>query len=93
MVDIRFALAPVRSVQAPGELQGFADFLPAGRITEARGLGGEPGPQPLLAVNSADGVQRHHGEDLLPLSWNVSHAQVQVSRMMVTACLAGRFIL
>jgi hypothetical protein len=72
VVDIRFALAPVQSVQAPGEFQSSANFLPAGRIIKARSLDGEPRPQPLLAVNSADGMQGHHSEDLLSLIWNAA---------------------
>ena len=89
VVDVRFALAPVCSMQAPGQLQRFADLLPAGRVVKPPGLDGQPRPQPLLAVNSGDGMQRHLGEDLLLVVGNVSHVQVQVSRMMVTACLTG----
>jgi hypothetical protein len=93
VVDVRFALAlaPVRDVQAPGELQGFADLLLAGRVANSGDLGGEPRPQPLLAVKSGDGVQRHQREDLLLGVRNAGHVQVQVSRMMVTTRLAGHF--
>ena len=91
VVAVRFALAPVCSMQAPGQLQRFADLLPAGRIVKPAGFDGQPRPQPLLAVNSGDGMQRHLGEDLLLVVGNVSHVQVQVSRMMVTACLTGNF--
>ena len=60
VIDVRLTLAPVGGMQIPRELQRPRGLLPAGRVREPRDLGGEPGPQPLLAVHGRDRVQRHH---------------------------------
>ena len=64
VIDVRLTLTPVGGMQIPGELQRPGRLLAGGRVREPGDLGGEPGPQPLLAVHGRDRVQRHHRDQL-----------------------------